>query len=68
MHSEHTVERPFAVELDHWLWRDGLLTQVGDDVLAGVVAFGGTVPEEELVQQWNSVLAMAVITFACLNN
>jgi len=45
LHAEDAEEGPFSVELD-----DGL---VGDDaaggyvVLAGVIAFGGTIPQEE---------------------
>lgn len=44
LHAEHAREGPFAVELD-----DGLVggeAGGGDDALAGVVAFGGAVPEE----------------------
>lgn len=48
LHAEEAVEGPFAVELE-----DGLHVRrvageagVGYDVLACVVAFGGTVPEK----------------------
>jgi hypothetical protein len=49
LHSQKTVEWPFAMEL-----HNGLLscdTLVGYDVLAGIIAFGGAVPEEELVKE-----------------
>lgn len=45
LHAEEAVEGPFAVELDDV--EAGGDAGGGDDVLAGVVAFGGTVPEEE---------------------
>ena len=48
MHPEEAVEGPFSVELDDVFGRGDAL--VGDDVLAGVIAFGWAVPEEELVQ------------------
>jgi hypothetical protein len=49
------VERPFAVELDDGLGRGGGEAEVGYDVLAGVVAFGGTGPEEEAVEEgWSA--------------
>lgn len=51
LHAEETVKGPFAMKL-----KDGLTIGrfageafVGDDVLAGIVAFGGTVPQEEAV-------------------
>ena len=49
LHAQKAVERPFSVELD-----DGLKfgdPVVGYDVLAGIVAFGGAVPEEESVEE-----------------
>lgn len=51
LHAEETVEGPFAVELEDWLTVGGFAgeARVGDDVLAGVVAFGRAVPEEEAV-------------------
>jgi hypothetical protein len=51
LHAEETVKGPFAVELEDWFAVGGFAGEagVGDDVLAGVVAFGGAVPEEEAV-------------------
>ena len=49
LHAEEAVEGPLAVELD-----DGEVGGdpfVGDDVLAGVVAFAGAGPEEETVKE-----------------
>lgn len=64
LHAEESVERPFSVEL-----KDGLRvgdTLIGDYVLAGVVAFGGAVPEQEFMEErdggflaWRAVLAFA---------
>jgi hypothetical protein len=49
LHAQEAVEGPFAVELhDRFRGRDAL---VGDDVLAGIVAFCWAVPEEELVEE-----------------
>ncbi|RBQ83266.1 hypothetical protein VDGD_20963 [Verticillium dahliae] len=45
LHAEEAVEGPFAVELNDG--QRAVDTAVCDDVLAGVVAFGGTCPEEE---------------------
>lgn len=45
LHADEAVKGPFAVELDDV--EVGGDAGDGDDVLAGVVAFGGTVPEEE---------------------
>jgi len=58
LHAHEAVEGPFAMEL-----LDGLLVGYlagealfGYDVLAGVVAFGGAVPEEEpVVECWELV-------------
>lgn len=47
LHAEEAGKGPFAVELD-----DGLVhgdAGRGDYALAGVVAFGGAIPEEEAV-------------------
>ena len=58
LHAEETVERPFAVELEDWLAVGRFASEafVGDDVLAGVVAFGGTVPEEEtMLECWSNM-------------
>jgi hypothetical protein len=51
LHAEETVKGPFAVELEDWFAVGGFAGEafVGYDVLAGVVAFGGAVPEEEAV-------------------
>jgi hypothetical protein len=51
LHAEEAVKGPFAVELEDWFAVGGFAgeTFVGDDVLAGVVAFGGAGPEEEAV-------------------
>jgi len=47
------VEGPLAVELDDGLGRGLGEAVVGEDVLAGVVAFGGAGPEEEAaVEGW----------------
>jgi hypothetical protein len=50
LHAHEAVERPFAVELLHGLQvrRTAGKARVGDNVLARVVALGGTVPEKEL--------------------
>lgn len=45
LHAEEAVEGPFTVELHHWLVAGE--AGGGDDVLAGVVAFGGAGPEQE---------------------
>jgi hypothetical protein len=49
LHAYEAVEGPFAVKLVDGLhvWRVSRETLFGGDVLAGVVAFGGAVPEEE---------------------
>lgn len=47
--SEEALEGPFSVELDGGERRGGREPLRGDDVLAGVVAFGGAGPEEEAV-------------------
>lgn len=49
LHAQDTHERPFAVELEDGL--RGIDALGGDDVLAGVVAFRGAVPEEETVEE-----------------
>lgn len=49
LHAEEAVEGPFAVELDDV--EVGGDAGGGDDVLAGVVAFGGAVPEEEAAEE-----------------
>lgn len=55
LHAQDTAEGPFAVELDDGLGRGGGEADVGYDVLAGVVAFGGTGPEEEPVEEgWST--------------
>lgn len=53
LHAEEAVKGPFAMELEDgfavwWVAGEAL---VGDDVLAGIVAFRRTVPEEEAVLQ-----------------
>lgn len=47
LHAEEAVEGPFAVELNDGF--QGGDACIGDDVLAGVVAFGSAIPEEKLV-------------------
>jgi hypothetical protein len=49
LHAQEAIERPFAVELEDRFAVRGIagLADVGYDVLAGVVALGGAVPEEE---------------------
>ena len=49
LHAEKTVEGPLPVELDNRLGSGNAL--LCDYVLAGVVAFGRTVPEEELMNE-----------------
>jgi len=49
LHAEEAVEGPFAVELDDGFGFED--ARVGDYVLAGVIAFRGTVPEEEAVEE-----------------
>lgn len=46
LHAEEAVERPFAMELDNGRGRlgEGSEACVRYDMLASVVAFGGTVP------------------------
>lgn len=48
LHAQKSMKRPFAVELKDRLqvWWIARKAPVGDYVLACVVAFGGTVPEE----------------------
>jgi hypothetical protein len=64
--AEEAVEGPFAVELDDGV--AGLDAGGGDDVLAGVVAFAGAVPEEESMEERNRrlILRTAVLGFADL--
>lgn len=67
LHAEEAVEGPFTVELHHWLVAgeaDG-----GDDVLAGVVAFGGAGPEQEaeVEREGGGVGGEAVFGFADLD-
>jgi hypothetical protein len=55
LHAEETVEGPFAVELENWfaVRRFASKALIGDDVLTGVVAFGGAVPEEKaMLEGW----------------
>ena len=55
LHAEEAVEGPFAVKLKDWFAVGGVAGEalVGHDVLTGVVAFGGAVPEEESVlESW----------------
>ena len=58
LYAHEAIERPFAVELVdrlHVGWVAGEAFR-GDEVLAGVVAFGGTVPEEEAtVEGWETL-------------
>jgi hypothetical protein len=65
LEAEGAAERPFAVEL-----HDGFgagLAAGGDDVLAGVVAFGGAGPEEEAaVEGWNGGEGWGVRGGGCL--
>jgi hypothetical protein len=49
LHAQDAVEGPFAVELDDAVVVEDALVRY--DVLAGIVAFGGTIPEEELVEK-----------------
>ena len=51
LHAQEAVEGPFAVVLDDGLEVGRVAGEAlfGYDVLAGVVAFGGAVPEEEAV-------------------
>jgi hypothetical protein len=49
LHAEEAVEGPFAMELDDRFGIGDALR--GDYVLAGVVALGGAVPEEETVEE-----------------
>jgi len=58
LHAEETVEWPFPVELEDWLGVGNTL--VGDYVLAGVVAFGGAVPKEELMEESYRSLARSM--------
>lgn len=53
LHAQETVERPFAVELEDRfaVGRFAREAFVSDDMLAGVITFGGAVPEEEAVLQ-----------------
>lgn len=63
LHAEEAVEGPFAVELDDGggarVRRVVGEAGVGYDVLAGVVAFGGAVPEEEgAVEGWELCVSL----------
>lgn len=49
LHPEEAVEWPFAVELDNGLVGGDSLG--GYNVLAGIVAFGGAVPEKETAER-----------------
>ena len=51
LHAKEAVEGPFAVELEDGFEVGWIAGEAGlrRDVLAGVVAFGGTVPEQETV-------------------
>lgn len=65
LHAHEAVKGPFAVELD-----DGEVggdARAGDDVLAGVIAFGGAVPEEEAAGQgWQMILVSGWFARSCL--
>lgn len=56
LHAEEAVEWPFSVELYNGL--PGRYAAVSDDVLACVVAFGGTCPEEETAVEGCNVLGV----------
>jgi hypothetical protein len=63
LHAEETVKGPFAVELEDWFAVRGFAGEafVGYDVLAGVVAFGRAVPEEEAVLE----CCLFAMSFCC---
>lgn len=55
LHAQETVEGPFTVELEDWFAVRRVAGEacVCYDVLTGVVAFRGAVPEEETVlESW----------------
>lgn len=59
LHAEEAVEGPFAVVLHNRVQEGRVAGEAlgGGDVLAGVVAFGGAVPEEEAVLEgWKRAL------------
>lgn len=60
--AEHPSEGPFAVELDYGLRGDGGYARGSDDVLADMVAFGGTGPEEEAVEEGNRSTMLRIRT------
>ena len=49
LHAEDSAERPFSMELHHWIehWRISGDSAVCHDMLAGIVTFGGTSPEQK---------------------
>jgi hypothetical protein len=49
LHSHKAMKRPFSMELKNRLsvWRISGHTLISHNVLAGVIAFGGTGPEED---------------------
>lgn len=49
LHADHSAKRPFPMELDDRSdhRRVSSDSKVGDDVLAGIIAFSRTVPEHE---------------------
>ena len=63
LQAEVAIEGPFAVELGDWEEvRVGAGKALVDgDVLAGVVAFGGAVPEEKAVVEGCGVLVESVL-------
>jgi hypothetical protein len=65
LHTEEAVEGPFAVELDDGLavGRVAGFALVGYQVLAGVIAFRGTIPEEEAALE--GCVVVSVSTCSC---
>lgn len=49
LHSQETVKRPFPVELNYVFGCFDAL--IGDDVLAGIIAFCWAIPEKESVEE-----------------
>lgn len=64
LHADEAVKGPFTVELDNG--EVGGDARAGDDVLAGVVAFGGAVPEEEAAGQGWQILVSGWFARSCL--
>lgn len=54
LHAEESVEGPFSVELNDWL--RGFNARVGYYMLTGIIAFGGTSPEEKSMVECYSIL------------